>query len=35
LLALNDKEGALELVRRFNELLEASEPAVPPTTLGL
>jgi hypothetical protein len=34
-LALNDKEGALELVRRFNEIVEASEPAAPPTTLGL
>lgn len=35
LLALNDKEGTLNLVRRFNEILEASEPAAPPTTLGL
>lgn len=35
LLALNDKDGALELGRRFNEILEASETAVPPTTLGL
>lgn len=35
LLALNDKNGALELARRFNEILEASEPAAPPTTLGL
>lgn len=34
-LALNDKTGALELARRFNEIMEASEPAVPPTTLGL
>lgn len=34
-LALNDKEGALELIRRFNEIVEASEPAAPPTTLGL
>lgn len=34
-LTLNNKEGALELVRRFNEILEASEPAAPPTTLGL
>lgn len=35
LLALNDPGGTLELVRRFNEILEASEPAAPPTTLGL
>ncbi|MEN6586447.1 MAG: hypothetical protein ABFE02_10460 [Sulfuricella sp.] len=34
-LALNDKEGALDLIRRFNEIMEASEPAAPPTTLGL
>jgi hypothetical protein len=34
-LALNDKEGALELARRFSEIVEASEPAAPPTTLGL
>jgi len=34
-LSLNDKEGALELVRRFNEIMAASEPAAPPTTLGL
>lgn len=34
-LALNDKEGALELIRRFNEIVGASEPAAPPTTLGL
>jgi len=34
-LALNDKEGALNLSRRFNEIMEASEPAAPPTTLGL
>lgn len=34
-LTLNDKEGALDLIRRFNEIVEASEPAVPPTTLGL
>ena len=34
-LALNDKEGALELARRFNEIMETSEPAAPPTTLGL
>lgn len=35
LLALHDKEGARQLARRYNEILEASEPAVPPTTLGL
>lgn len=35
ILALNDKEGALELARRFKEIMEASEPAAPPTTLGL
>lgn len=35
LLALHDKDGALELSRRFNAILEASEPAAPPTTLGL
>lgn len=35
LLALNDPEGTLELVRRFNAIAESSEPAVPPTTLGL
>lgn len=34
-LSLNDKDGALDLVRRFNEIMEASEPAAPPTTLGL
>lgn len=34
-LTLNDKEGALDLIRRFNEIVEASEPAAPPTTLGL
>lgn len=34
-LALNDKEGALELIRRFNKIVEASEPVAPPTTLGL
>ncbi|MBZ0105105.1 MAG: hypothetical protein K8H84_05700 [Sulfuricella denitrificans] len=34
-LSLNDKESALNLVRRFNEILELSEPAAPPTTLGL
>lgn len=34
-LALNDKQGALELSRRFNEIVENSEPAAPPTTLGL
>lgn len=34
-LSLNDKEGALNLIRRFNEIVEASEAAAPPTTLGL
>lgn len=34
-LAINDKVGALELARRFNAIVEASEPAAPPTTLGL
>ncbi|MDP2783802.1 MAG: hypothetical protein Q8O38_04320 [Sulfurimicrobium sp.] len=34
-LALNDKEGALELARRFNVIVETSELAAPPTTLGL
>ena len=34
-LSLNDKDGALDLIRRFNEILELSEPAAPPTTLGL
>lgn len=34
-LSLNDKEATLNLVRRFNEILELSEPAAPPTTLGL
>lgn len=34
-LSLNDSNGALELMRRFNEILELSEPAAPPTTLGL
>lgn len=34
-LTLNDKEGALDLIRRFNEIIEVSEPAAPPTTLGL
>lgn len=35
LLALNDPEGALDLSRRFSEILNASEPAAPATTLGL
>lgn len=34
-LSLNDKEAALNLIRRFNEILELSEPAAAPTTLGL
>jgi len=34
-LALNDAEGAAELVRRFDEIWEASHPAVTATTLGL
>ncbi len=34
-LSLNDKDAALDLIRRFNEILELSEPAAPPTTLGL
>jgi hypothetical protein len=34
-LSLHDKEAALDLVRRFNEILELSEPAAPATTLGL
>ncbi|MDP2827293.1 MAG: hypothetical protein Q8O37_01670 [Sulfuricellaceae bacterium] len=35
LLALNDPEGALDTSRRFNEILNASEPSAPATTLGL
>lgn len=35
LLALNDPEGALDIARRFNEILNASEPSAPATTLGL
>lgn len=34
-LSLHDKDAALDLIRRFNEILELSEPAAPPTTLGL
>jgi len=34
-LALNDFDGAAELVRRFEEIWEASQPAVSGTTLGL
>ncbi|MBU0592298.1 MAG: hypothetical protein ABIG70_15255 [Pseudomonadota bacterium] len=34
-LSLNDKDAALDLIRRFNEILELSEPAASPTTLGL
>ena len=34
-LTLNDKEGTLDMIRRFNEIRDASEPAAPPTTLGL
>lgn len=34
-LSLSDKEAALNLIRRFNEIQELSEPAAPPTTLGL
>lgn len=34
-LSLNDSDGTLELIRRFNEILMLSEPAAPPTTLGL
>jgi hypothetical protein len=34
-LTLNDKEGASDLLRRFNEILEVAESAVPSTTLGL
>lgn len=35
LLALNDPEGALDLSRRYGEILNASEPSAPATTLGL
>ena len=34
-LVLNDAEGAGELVQRFEEIREASQPAVTGTTLGL
>jgi hypothetical protein len=34
-LSLNDKDAALDLIRRFNEIQELSEPAAPATTLGL
>lgn len=34
-LGINDPEGAQELARRFDEIMTASEPAAPPTTLGL
>ena len=34
-IALNDAEGAAELVRRFDEIWEVSQPAVTATTLGL
>lgn len=34
-LSLNDMSGTLELIRRFNEIQVLSEPAAPPTTLGL
>ena len=34
-LALNDADNAAELVRRFDEIWEASQPAVTATTLGL
>ena len=34
-LVLNDAEGAGELVQRFEEIWEASQPAVTGTTLGL
>ncbi|MDO8893009.1 MAG: hypothetical protein Q8K43_06720 [Sulfurimicrobium sp.] len=34
-LSLHDKEAALDLIRRFNEIMELSEPAAPATTLGL
>lgn len=35
LLALNDIQGGHQLIKRFEEIKEASTPAVPPTTLGL
>jgi hypothetical protein len=35
LLALNDPQGAYTLVQRFEEIWEASTPAVSATTLGL
>jgi len=34
-IALNDAEGAAELVRRFDEIWEVSQAAVTATTLGL
>jgi hypothetical protein len=34
-IAVNDPEGAGDLVQRFNEIWEASQPAVTATTLGL
>ncbi|MCC6532681.1 MAG: hypothetical protein IT531_09045 [Burkholderiales bacterium] len=34
-LVRNDADGAAELVRRFGEIWEASQPAVTATTLGL
>ena len=34
-LALNDADNAAELVRRFDEIWELTQPAVTPTTLGL
>ena len=34
-LALNDADNAAELVRRFEEIWEVSQPAVTATTLGL
>ncbi len=34
-LSLHDKEAALDLIRRFNEIQALSEPAAPATTLGL
>ena len=34
-LTLNDSEGAITLIRRFNEILSLAESAAPPTTLGL
>jgi hypothetical protein len=34
-LALDDPEGARQCIERFDQILEASIPAVPATTLGL